>query len=111
MQGSVPSLALDPPPRLGAGPGLLPATVPLCLPTPDWDGVALPTTPSCDRPSWGPWLQGLRYGALVVEVGVFSSASTSLTPFFFPLFLAFLSLSLFWSFSLFSLFLLSDLGT
>ena len=34
-----------------------------------------------------------------------------LTPFFFPLFIPFLSLSLFWSFSLFSLFLLSDLGT
>ena len=47
----------------------------------------------------------------MVEVGVFSSASTSLTPFFLPLFLGFLSLSLFWSFSLFSLFLLSDLGT
>ena len=44
-------------------------------------------------------------------VGVLSSASTSLTPFFFPLFLGFLSLSLFLSFSLFSLFLLSDLGT
>ena len=42
-------------------------------------------------------------------VGVLSSASTSLTPFFFPLFLPFLSLSL--SLSLFSLFLLSDLGT
>ena len=46
-----------------------------------------------------------------MEVGVFSSASTSLTPFFLPLFLGFLSLSLFLSFSLFSLFLLSDLGT
>ena len=46
-----------------------------------------------------------------MEVGVFSSASTSLTPFFLPLFLGFLSLSLFWSFSLFSLFSLSDLGT
>ena len=45
-----------------------------------------------------------------MEVGVFSSASTSLTPFFL-LFLGFLSLSLFWSFWLFSLFLLSDLGT
>ena len=45
-----------------------------------------------------------------MEVGVFSSASTSLTP-FFCLFLGFLSLSLFWSFWLFSLFLLSDLGT
>ena len=45
-----------------------------------------------------------------MEVGVFSSASTSLTPFFLPL-LVFLSLSLFWSFWLFSLFLLSDLGT
>ena len=43
-----------------------------------------------------------------MEVGVFSSASTSLTPFFLPLFLGFLFLSLF---SLFSLFLLSDLGT
>ena len=32
----------------------------LCSLSPDWDGVALPTTPSCDRPSWGPWLQGLR---------------------------------------------------
>ena len=46
-----------------------------------------------------------------MEVGVFSSASTSLTPFFLPPFLSFLSLSLFWSFWLFSLFLLSDLGT
>ena len=46
-----------------------------------------------------------------MEAGVFSSASTSLTPFFLPLFLGFLSLSLFWSFWLFSLFLLSDLGT
>ena len=46
----------------------------------------------------------------MVEVGVFSSASTSLTPFFL-LFLGFLSLSLFCSFWLFSLFLLSDLGT
>ena len=45
-----------------------------------------------------------------MEVGVFSPASTSLTPFFLPL-LLFLSLSLFWSFWLFSLFLLSDLGT
>ena len=45
-----------------------------------------------------------------MEVGVFSSASTSLTPFFLPL-LVFLSLSLFWSFWLFSLILLSDLGT
>ena len=45
-----------------------------------------------------------------MEVGVFSSASTSWTPFFL-LFLGFLSLSLFWSFWLFSLFLLSDLGT
>ena len=45
-----------------------------------------------------------------MEVGVFSSASTSLTPFFL-LFLGFLSLSLFWSFWLFSLFLLSGLGT
>ena len=45
-----------------------------------------------------------------MEVGVFSSASTSLAPFFLPL-LVFLSLSLFWSFWLFSLFLLSDLGT
>ena len=44
-------------------------------------------------------------------VGVLSSASTSLTPFFFPPFLPFLSLSLFLSFSLFSLFLLSDLGS
>ena len=42
-------------------------------------------------------------------VGVLSSASTSLTPFFFPPLLPFLSLSLFLSFSLFSLFLLSDL--
>ena len=32
----------------------------LCSLSPDWDGVALPATPSCDRPSWGPWLQGLR---------------------------------------------------
>ena len=47
----------------------------------------------------------------MVEVGVFSSASTSSTPFSLLLFLGFLSLSLFWSFSLFSLFLLSDLGT
>ena len=47
-----------------------------------------------------------------MEEGVFSSASTSLTPFFLPPFLPlFLSLSLFWSFWLFSLFLLSDLGT
>ena len=45
-----------------------------------------------------------------MEVGVFSSASTSLTPFLLPL-LVFLSLSFFWSFWLFSLFLLSDLGT
>ena len=43
--------------------------------------------------------------------GVLSSASTSLTPFFFPPFLPFLSLSLFLAFSLFSLFLSSDLGT
>ena len=43
---------------------------------------------------------------------MFSSASTSLTPFFLPPFLPlFLSLALFWSFWLFSLFLLSDLGT
>ena len=60
VQGFVPSLALTPPPRLGAGPGLPPAAVPLCLSTPDWDGSALPTSPSCHRPSWGPWLQGLR---------------------------------------------------
>ena len=49
-----------------------------------------------------------------MEEGVFSSASTSLTPFFLPPLpppLPFLSLSLFWSFWLFSLFLLSDLGT
>ena len=46
----------------------------------------------------------------MVVVGVLS-ASTSLTPLFFPPFLPFLSLSLFLSFSLFSLFLLSDLGT
>ena len=46
-----------------------------------------------------------------MEVGVFSSASTSLLPFFLPPFLPFLSLSLFWSFWLFSLFLLSDLGS
>ena len=50
-----------------------------------------------------------------MEVGVFcyifSSASTSMTPFFLPLFLGFLSLYLFLLFSLFSLFLLSDLGT
>ena len=45
-----------------------------------------------------------------MEVGVFFSASTSLTPFFLPP-LVFLSLSLFWSFWSFSLFLLSDLGT
>ena len=64
MQGFVPSLALTLPPRpsfvLGAGPGLPPAAIPLCSLCPNWDGVALPTTPSCDRPSWGPWLQGLR---------------------------------------------------
>ena len=61
MQGFVPSLALTPPPRLsGAGLGLPPAAVYLCSLFPDRDGVALPTTPSCDRPSWGPWLQGLR---------------------------------------------------
>ena len=47
----------------------------------------------------------------MVVVGVLSSASTSLTPFFFPPLLPFLSLSLFLSFSLFSLFLSSDLGT
>ena len=49
-----------------------------------------------------------------MEEGVFSSASTSLMPFFLPPLpppLPFLSLSLFWSFWLFSLFLLSDLGT
>ena len=46
-----------------------------------------------------------------MEGGVFSSASTSLTPFFLPLRVGFLSLSLFWSFWWFSLFLLSDLGT
>ena len=48
-----------------------------------------------------------------MEVGEVSSASTSLTPFFLSLFsfLVILSLSLFWSFWLFSLFLLSDLGT
>ena len=44
-------------------------------------------------------------------VGVLSSASTSLTLFFYPPFLPFLSLSLFLSFSLFSLFLSSDLGS
>ena len=43
-----------------------------------------------------------------MEEGVFSSASTSLTPFFLPLRVGFLSLSLFWSFWLFWL---SDLGT
>ena len=42
---------------------------------------------------------------------MFSFASTSLTPFFLSLRVGFLSLSLFWSFWLFSLFLLSDLGT
>ena len=47
-----------------------------------------------------------------MEEGVFSSASTSLMPFFLPPFLPlFLSLSLFWSFWLFSLFFLSDLRT
>ena len=50
-----------------------------------------------------------------MEEGVFSSASTSLTPFLLPPLPPplplFLSLSLFWSFWLFSLFLLSDLGT
>ena len=47
-----------------------------------------------------------------MEEGVFSSASTSLTPFFLlSLRVGFLSLSLFWLFWLFSLFLLSDLGT
>ena len=43
-----------------------------------------------------------------MEEGVFSSASTSLMPFFLPLRVGFLSLSLFWSFWLF---LLSYLGT
>ena len=43
---------------------------------------------------------------------MFSSASTSLTPFFLlSLRVGFLSLSLFWLFWSFSLFLLSDLGT
>ena len=64
MQGFVPSLALTLPLRLffvlGAGPGLPPAAIPMCSLSPDWDGVALPATPSCDRPSWGPGLQGLR---------------------------------------------------
>ena len=64
MQGFKPSVALTLPLRLsfvlGAGPGLLPAAVPLCSLSPDWDGLALPATPSCDRPSPGPWLQGLR---------------------------------------------------
>ena len=48
-----------------------------------------------------------------MEVGVVSSASTPLTPLFLLLLLlpGFLSLSLFWSFWLSSLFLLSDLGT
>ena len=47
-----------------------------------------------------------------MEEGVFSSASTSLMPFFLlSLRVGFLSLSLFWLFWLFSLFLLSDLGT
>ena len=32
----------------------------LCSLSPEWDGVAPSATPSCDRPSWGPWLQGLR---------------------------------------------------
>ena len=64
MQGFVPSLALTLPLRLslvlGAGLGLLPAAIPLCSLSPDWDGVALPATQSCDRPSSGLWLQGLR---------------------------------------------------
>ena len=64
MQGFVPSSALTLPLRLsfvlGAGAGLLPAAIPLCSLSADWDGVALPATPSCDRLSWGPWLQGLR---------------------------------------------------
>ena len=64
VQGFVPSLALTLQLRLylvfGAGKGLPLGTIPLCSLSPDWDGVALPATPSCDRTSWGPWLQGLR---------------------------------------------------
>ena len=55
-----PTLPLRPSFVLGAGPGLQPAATPWCSVSPEWDGVALTTTPSCDRPSWGPWLQGLR---------------------------------------------------
>ena len=95
MQGFVPSLAPILPLRLsfdlGAGPGVPPPAIPLCSLSPKWDGVALPATPSCDRLSWGPWMQGLRYGASLVVVGVLSSASTSLTLFFSPPFLPFLS--------------------
>ena len=101
MQGFVPSLAPTLPLRLsfvlGVGLGLPPAAIPLCSMSPEWDGVALPATPSCYRPSWGPWLQGLRQGASLVVVGVLSSASTSLTLFFFPPFFPYLSLSLFLS--------------
>ena len=54
------TLPLRPSFVLGVGTGLLPAATPLCSVSPEWDGVALPTTPFCDRLSWGPWLQELR---------------------------------------------------
>ena len=43
----------------GVGTGLPPTATTLCSVSLEWDRAALPTTPSCDRPSWGPWLQGL----------------------------------------------------
>ena len=64
VQGFVLSLVLTLPLQLcfvlGARPGLPPAAIPLCSLSPDWDGLAFPATTSCDRPSWGPGLQGLR---------------------------------------------------
>ena len=59
---------------------------------PDDSYVGLETPPSGKRPSWGPWLQGLRQWVSVA--GLFSSAVTSFTwPPLFPSYLFLLLLS------------------
>ena len=64
MQGFVPSLALTPPPRLsfvlGAGPGLPPTAIPLCILSPDWDCVALPTLPQLALHNPHIWANSLK---------------------------------------------------
>ena len=44
----------------GAELGFPPVADPWESTLPDGDAAAMPTASSCDRPSWGPWLQRLR---------------------------------------------------